>query len=41
MTSDEMRHEILDTLQSVYVLSARLKMLLPEDAKEAREVVEQ
>ncbi|HXG10601.1 MAG TPA: response regulator [Gemmataceae bacterium] len=41
MTVEELRHEILDMLQSVYVLSARLKVLLPEDAREAREVIEQ
>lgn len=41
MTSDELRHEVLDLLQSVYVLGARLKLLLPEKAKEARDVVEQ
>jgi response regulator NasT len=41
MTADEMRHEVLDLLQSVYVLTAHLKLLLPEEARQEREVLEQ
>jgi len=40
MTIDEMRHEVLDLLQSVYVLAARLKVMLPEEAEQEREVLD-
>jgi two-component system, response regulator PdtaR len=41
MPRDELRHEVLDMLQTVYVLMPRLLQLLPPDAAEARKVVEQ
>src|SRR5438132_7244803 len=41
MTIDEMRHEVLDLLQSVYVMTARLKLLLPEGAEQEREMLDQ
>jgi two-component system, response regulator PdtaR len=41
MARDELRHEVLDMLQTVYVLMPRLLQLLPPDATEARKVVEQ
>src|SRR5262245_442162 len=41
MDLHELRHETLDLLQTVYVLTARLRELLPEDAAEARGLLDQ
>jgi response regulator NasT len=41
MDINELRHETLDLLQTIYVLGPRLQRLLPADALEARAVVEQ
>jgi response regulator NasT len=41
MPRDELRHEVLDMLQTVYILMPRLLQVLPAEATEARKIVEQ
>jgi two-component system, response regulator PdtaR len=40
MDTNELRHESLDMLQSVYVLAARLKQILPEEAQAERALLD-
>lgn len=41
MNTDELRHETLDMLQTVYVLTAHLKQILPAEATKERDLVDQ
>ena len=41
MNLNEMRHETLDVLQTIYVLTARLKQLVPPEAADQREILDQ
>jgi response regulator NasT len=41
MERDELRHETLNLLQTIYTLMPRLQRVLPPDAKEARLIIDQ